>query len=168
MTLADLAARSRVSRSMLSDIERGAKAPTVLVLDRIATALDTTIARILRDERRASVIVVPADRQDVARDPSGWERRILSPVVPGFEFEMMRTTLPAGVDAGEFPPHPEGSRSYLVVAEGSLRLTLDGEAHLLHPGDSAYYLGSCRHAFANAGASDCVYYLANYFGRDGD
>ena len=32
-----LAERSGVSRSMLSAVERGSKAPTVLVLDRIAT-----------------------------------------------------------------------------------------------------------------------------------
>src|SRR5215831_15612728 len=99
MTLSALAELSRVSNSMISDIERGAKAPTVLVLDRIATALGTTIARLLRDERTARVIPLPASRHDVARDPSGWERRILSPVVPGFEFELMRTTLPPGVDA---------------------------------------------------------------------
>jgi transcriptional regulator with XRE-family HTH domain len=150
-TLSELAERAQVSSSMISDVERGAKAPTVLVLDRIATALGTTIARLLRDERAARVIALPLGRQDVARDPAGWERRILSPVVPGFEFELMRTTIPPGVDAGEFPPHAPGSHSYLAVAEGTLRLTLDGEEHVLHAGDSVYFAGDCRHGFANPG-----------------
>jgi XRE family transcriptional regulator, regulator of sulfur utilization len=163
-TLNDLARTARVSSSMLSDVERGAKAPTVLVLDRIATALGTTLARLLSDERAARVIPLPAARQDVARDPSGWERRILSPVVPGFEFEMMRTTLPPGVDAGEFPPHPHGSHSYLAVAEGRLRLSLDGAVHDLAAGDAIYYAADCRHGFANPHRRACVYYLANCFG----
>ena len=159
-TLEALAARSRVSRSMLSDVERGLKVPTVLVLDHIATALDTSIARLLGDERRDRVILRRRAAQDVAADPSGWERRILSPVVPGVEFEFMRTTIPGGVDAGVFAPHAAGSREYLAVERGRLRLTIDGAPYTLEAGDSIYYAGDCRHAFANPGSSACVYYLA--------
>src|SRR5256712_10465432 len=100
LSLEELAARAEVSRSMLSDVERGAKVPTVLVLDRIATGLGTSIARLLGEERSGSVIVLRREEQDVAVDPSGWERRILSPVLPGVEFEFMRTTINPGVDAG--------------------------------------------------------------------
>jgi transcriptional regulator with XRE-family HTH domain len=159
-SLDDLARRAGVSRSMLSAVERGHKAPTVLVLDRIATGLDTSIARLLGDSRDGRVVVLRHMEQDVARDPSGWERRILSPVLPGVEFELMRTTIPGGVDAGVFSPHAPGSREYLAVERGTLRLTLDGTAYTLGPGDSIYYAGDCRHGFANPTSKDCVYYLA--------
>ena len=72
----------------------------------------------------------------------------------------MRTTIPGGVDAGEFSPHAAGSREYLAVERGTLTLTIDGTPHTLRAGDSIYYAGDCRHAFANVGAPDCVYYLA--------
>lgn len=159
-SLDDLARRAGVSRSMLSAVERGHKAPTVLVLDRIATGLDTSIARLLGDSRDGRVVVLRHAEQDVARDPSGWERRILSPVLPGVEFELMRTTIPGGVDAGVFSPHAPGSREYLAVERGTLRLTLDATAYTLGPGDSIYYAGDCRHGFANPASKDCVYYLA--------
>ena len=165
LSLEDLAARTGVSRSMLSEVERGGKVPTVLVLDRIATGLDTSIARLLGQERLARVIVLRRGEQDSALDPSGWERRILSPVLPGVEFELMRTTIPAGVDAGEFAPHAPGSREYLAMERGTLRLTIDGEQYLLHAGDSIYYAGDCRHAFANPGRETCSYYLAMELGR---
>src|SRR5256712_4969128 len=93
LSLEELAARAEVSRSMLSDIERGAKVPTVLVLDRIATGLDTSIARLLGEERPARVVLLRRDEQDVAVDPSGWGRRILSPGLSGVEVEFMRTTI---------------------------------------------------------------------------
>src|SRR4030095_4858835 len=109
LSLEALAVRAGVSRSMLSEVERGTKVPTVLVLDRIATALDTSIARLLGEERGARVTVLRRGEQDVVVDPSGWERRILSPVLPGVEFEFMRTTIPGGVDAGEFSPDDAGS-----------------------------------------------------------
>lgn len=160
LSLDDLAARSGVSRGMISAVERAEKAPTVLVLDRIATGLGTTIARLLGEERAARVLVRRADEQDVARDPSGWERRILSPVLPGIEFELMRTTIGPGVDAGTFSPHVEGSREYLAVEQGTLRLTVDGAAYTLNAGDSIYYAGDCVHAFANPGDTPLVYYLA--------
>jgi XRE family transcriptional regulator, regulator of sulfur utilization len=160
LSLDGLAGRSGVSRSMLSAVENGDKVPTVLILDRIATALGTSIARLLDDEDPASVIVRRHAEQDVARDPSGWERRILSPVVPGVEFEFMRTTIGPGVDAGAFSPHGPGAREYIAVEQGTLLLTLDGTAYTLEAGDSIYYDGDCVHAFANPGETDLVYYLA--------
>ena len=126
LSLHALATRTGVSPSMLSEVERGSKVPTVLVLDRIATGLDTSIARLLGDERASRVVVLRRGEHDAAHDPSGWERRILSPVLPGVEFELMRTTIPGGVDAGEFAPHAPGSREYLAMERGTLRLTLDG------------------------------------------
>jgi transcriptional regulator with XRE-family HTH domain len=160
LSLDAVAKRAAVSRSMLSAVERGGKVPTVLVLDRIATALDTSIARLLGEKRVARVVVLRHAAQDVARDPSGWERRILSPVLPGVEFELMRTTILPGVDAGVFAPHAPGSREYLAMERGLLQLTIDETPYTLRAGDSAYYAGDCHHQFANPGREPCVYYLA--------
>ena len=160
LSLDDLATRAGVSRSMLSAVERGAKVPTILVLHRIATGLGSNVTRLLGEERAAPVILLRRNEQDVARDPAGWERRNLAPVLPGVDFELMRTTIPPGIDAGEFPPHPPGSREYVAVEQGMLRLTVAGAVYLLQSGDSIYYEGDCRHAFANPGAEPCVYYLA--------
>jgi XRE family transcriptional regulator, regulator of sulfur utilization len=160
LSLEVLAARAGVSRSMLSDVERGEKVPSVLVLDRIATGLDTSIARLLGEERSSVVIVLRRDEQDVAVDPAGWERRILSPVLPGVEFELMRTRINPGVDAGVFSPHAPGSREWVAIERGTLRLTINGTPYTLHVGDSIYYDGDCRHGFANPGDEPCVYYLA--------
>jgi transcriptional regulator with XRE-family HTH domain len=159
-TLDELAAASGVSRSMLSEVERATRVPTVLILDRIATGLGTSIARLLRDEVPLATIVLRRDEQDVARDGSGWERRVLSPVLSGVEFEFMRTTIDPGVDAGEFQPHGRGSREYLAVETGTLRLALDDDEFDLGPGDSVFYAGDCYHGFANPGRAPCVYYLA--------
>lgn len=160
LTLEELASASGVSRSMLSEVERGSRVPTVLVLDRIATGLGTSIARLMRDELPARTVVLRRDEQDVARDASGWERRILSPVLGGVEFEFMRTTIGPGVDAGVFAPHAAGSREYLAVESGTLALTLDDEQVRLRRGDSIFYGGDCHHGFANPGRRPCVYYLA--------
>ncbi len=160
LSLDALAPQAGVSRSMLSDIEHGSKVPTVLVLDRIATALGSSIARLLDEEQHARVILRRREEQDVVRDPSGWERRILSPVLPGVEFEFMQTTIPPHVDAGVFSPHAAGSREYVVIDQGTLLLTINDILYRLYAGDSIYYAGDCFHAFANPSDELCVYYLA--------
>jgi transcriptional regulator with XRE-family HTH domain len=161
LSLEKLAEKACVSRSMLSAAERGVKAPSVLILDRIASGLGITIARLLTSESEGRVVLLRADDQDRAVDPSGWERRILSPVLPNVEFEFMRTALSPGVNAGAFLPHNRGSREYVAVECGTLRLTLDGEVYLLQKGDSIYYAGDCLHEFENPDRRNrCEYYLA--------
>jgi transcriptional regulator with XRE-family HTH domain len=157
-SLESLAAASGVSRSMISDIERGMKMPTVIVLARLATALGATVSRLIGEDQPDRVIALRREDQPVMTDATGWQRQILSPNLPGVEFEFIRTTIPGGVVVGEFAAHAAGSREYIAVETGSLRVTLDGADHVLSQGDALYYAGDCTHAFANAGADECVYY----------
>lgn len=160
VTLEGLAAASGVSRSMISTIERGLKAPTVIVLARLATGLGTTAARLLDESTRAKVMVIRHEQQRALVDPGGWERRILSPNLPGVEFEFIRTTVPPHVVLGEFAAHAAGSREYVAVESGRLTVTVAGEEHLLEAGDSLYYDGDQVHSFANHHDAACVYYTA--------
>jgi len=161
LSLEELAGKARVSRSMLSAVERGEKAPSILILDQIATGLGTSIARLIASESEGRIVVLRAHDQDRVVDASGWERRVLSPVLPNVEFEFMRTTLSPGVNAGAFLPHNSGSREYVAIERGTLRLTLDSEVYLLEKGDSIYYAGDCIHEFENADRKNrCEYYLA--------
>lgn len=159
LSLEDLAERSGVSRSMVSEIERGRKVPTIVVLDRITAALGTSLARLVQPEESTRVVVRREHEQPVAVDPAGWQRRILSPVLPGVEFEFMKTTIGPGVDAGTWQPHGEGSREYVVIESGTLVLTVDGVEYELHAGDTIFHDGNCTHSYRNPGTVDCVYYL---------
>jgi transcriptional regulator with XRE-family HTH domain len=160
LSLDQLADRSEVSRSMLSAVERGEKAPTIVVLHRVATGLGLTMTRLLEPEREGAILVTRREDQTVVHDPAGWERRNLAPASAGSDFEFMRTSIPAGVDAGSYPPHPPGSREYVAVESGALRLTIASTVVELGTGDSVAYDADVRHAFANPSDTDCVYYLA--------
>ncbi|MDF5753292.1 XRE family transcriptional regulator [Spongiactinospora sp. TRM90649] len=160
LSLDELAGLSEISRSMISAVERGTKLPTVLVLARLATALGVTVSRLLGEEQPDRVITLRAREQPAIRDETGWQRRILSPNLPGVEFEFIRTTVPPGVLVGAFAAHAPGSREYLAVETGRLTVTLDGVTHEVDTGDALYYAGDCVHAFANPGDVECVYYTA--------
>jgi transcriptional regulator with XRE-family HTH domain len=160
LTLHDLAEASAVSVSMLSAVERGQKAATVTVLDRIASGLGISLAALVGLAADSRVIVRRAAEQDVIDEPGGWQRTILTPVVPGVNFEWIRTTLPAGCHAGWFPAYAPGSHEFVAVDSGTLRLGLDGRAIDLNEGDSAYFAADVRHSYANLGTAPCTYHVA--------
>src|SRR5438034_11401570 len=113
---------------MLSSVERGEKAPTVVVLDRIAGGLDVTLASLVAENEVDRIIVRRAANQDRVDEPGGWQRTILSPVVPGVNFEWIRSTLPPGCDAVTFPAHAAASHEFVAVQSGTLTPTIDHHA----------------------------------------
>jgi XRE family transcriptional regulator, regulator of sulfur utilization len=160
LTLRELADRSDVSVSMLSSVERGEKAPTVVVLDRVAAGLDVSLASLVAADEAARIIVRRAADQDRLDEPGGWQRTILSPVVPGVNFEWIRSTLPPGCDAGTFPAYAPGSHEFVVVQSGTLTLTIGERELSLSAGDSVYFAADAPHGYANRGQTRCIYHVA--------
>jgi XRE family transcriptional regulator, regulator of sulfur utilization len=160
LTLTELAEASSVSVSMLSAVERRQKSPTITVLARIARGLGTPLAQFVTGQEGQRLVVRRASRQDVLNEPGGWRRVILSPVVPGVNFELVRTTLPAGADPGEFPGYASGSHEYVVVEEGRLHMRVGDAAVDLGVGDSLYFAADVSHQYSNPGNEPCSYYVA--------
>jgi len=158
LTLQVLAEAAAVSVSMLSSVERGQKAPTITVLARIADGLGVPLAQLVATDQR--VVVRRAAEQDVLDEPGGWRRTILTPVVPGVNFEWIRSTLPPGCDAGRFPAYAPGSHEYVAVDAGTLRLGVGDTQIDLVAGDSAYFAADVAHGYANPGTEPCTYHVA--------
>lgn len=159
LTLHELAEAAAVSASMLSSVERGRKAPTIVVLARIADGLAVPLDQLIAGGG-SRVIIRRAGQQDVIDEPAGWRREILTPVIPGVNFEWIRTTLPPGVDPGPFPAYAPGSHEFVLVDSGTLRLTIGPEDFTLHAGDSAYFPADTVHRYASLSSGPCVYYVA--------
>src|SRR5215217_4401777 len=118
LSLSALGERCSVSVSMLSAIERAAKAPTIVILARIAEGLEVSLTTLLEDAPDQRLIVRRREDQESAVHADGWQRMVLSPVVAGVNFELVRITLPPRCDAGEFPGHAPGSHQYLAMEKG--------------------------------------------------
>lgn len=109
---------------MLSSVERGQKAPTIVVLDRIADGLAVPLTQLVAAPGENRLIVRRAAEHDTLDEPGGWRRTILSPVVPGVNFESIRSTLPPNCETDEFPAYAPNSHEFIVVESGTLRLTI--------------------------------------------
>jgi len=160
LTLQGLAQAASVSVSMLSSVERGQKAATVVVLARIASGLSVPLAQLVAGPVDRRLVVRRAAEQDVIDEPGGWTRVVLTPVVPGVNFEWIRSTLPPRCDAGRYPAYAAGSHEYVVVESGHLRLTVGEDVVDLQAGDSVYFAADVVHGYANAATEPCTYYVA--------
>ena len=159
-TLDQLAAASGVSRSMLSQIERGQANPTLAVTFRIAQAFGITIGELVDQPWAASTIEVVQgnDPNNLFRSDSECEIRTLSPLhmEKNIEFYELRLQPGAALDSA---PHYQGTRELLTVASGDALLRSgEGERHLV-TGDSAHYRADLNHSIANNGDSTLVCYL---------
>ena len=99
LTLGELAARSGVSRSMISLIERGETSPTAVVLNKLAGALGTSLPALFAEPAAPRVAEPLARRaaQPLWTDPvSGYQRRQLSPAGHGSPMELVEVRFPPG------------------------------------------------------------------------
>ncbi len=165
-TLAQLAERSGVSRSMLSQVERGEANPTFAVAYRIAQAFGLSLGALVDEEEHGPRIEVvraadrPLDEVDDEKVVRG-----LHPLHLERSVECYELRLQAG---GDFPSeaHLPGTREFLTVTKGRMRITVAGDTQELAAGDSAYYPADGTHTITNAGRGEAVGFLvAVYQGR---
>jgi len=160
LSLEQLASLSGVSRSMISKIERGEAVPSTVVLSRLAEALGVTFAKLMLPAAEREIVVIPAAMQPVLRDQaSGFQRRCLSPVLPGRGIDWVLNTLPPGGATGEFTAHRRGVEEYIYVLRGRLRATIGERSLTLSEGDSLYFEADLPHGFSNPDAAPCEYFL---------
>jgi transcriptional regulator with XRE-family HTH domain len=154
LSLRDLAERSGVSAPMLSQVERNETSPTIATAHRIAAGLDLSLSQLLRLDEGPSLSIVRARDPKAGRARGGHRTAVLTPSLPGQRAELSRHTLAAGAatgDASDPPLHEPGAREIAHVEAGTVALSIDGERHELHAGDTVTFDADLPHHFENPG-----------------
>ncbi len=137
IALEALAERSGVSRSMISLIERGETSPTAVVLEKLAAALDTSLAALFEPPAKPADPVSRRAAQPVWRDPaSGYVRRNVSPSGELTPIQIVEVLFPAGAHVA----YENGDRRHLLhqqvwVLDGAIEVTVGAQRHALAAGD---------------------------------
>jgi transcriptional regulator with XRE-family HTH domain len=163
-SLEQLATASGVSRSMLSQIERNEANPTLAVTFRIAQAFGMNIAELLESPGAQSSIqtIRSNDRAHIFRSDPDCQIRTLSPLNLEKDVEFYEIRLGPG-GALRSAPHFTGTREYLSVQKGRIRLESGGDREELHAGDSASYRADVPHALINTGRTEALIYLVDIY-----
>jgi transcriptional regulator with XRE-family HTH domain len=163
-SLEALAQASGVSRSMLSQIERNQANPTLAVTLRIARAFDVSLGELVMSETAASAIqVVRAnDKAFHYRSDKDCEIRTLSPLHLEKDVEFYEVRLKQG-GALRSAAHFQGTREFLTVQKGRVRVESAADLDELDPGDSATYRADVAHAIVNTGRGDAILFLVDIY-----
>ena len=155
-SLDELAERARVSKAMISKIERAEVSPTAALLGRLSGAYGITLSALLADHEPHRGPVRRAD-QPVWRDPAtGYVRRQVS-ASPTMPVELTEVDLPPGA-AVSFPASSYAFISQVMwVLSGRLSFVEEDVTHHLGPGDSSELGAPVNRTFRNDGSEPCRY-----------
>jgi transcriptional regulator with XRE-family HTH domain len=160
-TLDELSVRSGISRATLSRLERGETSPTASLLNRLCAAHGLSMSRLLAEVEARPVRRLALAEQASWRDPaSGFVRRMVSPPSAGFAAELIAAELPAGAQVHYDAVAVPGLEHHLLLLDGALVLTIDGERHALQAGDSLRYRLWGPSTFQAPGPGPARYVLA--------
>ena len=140
LSLRMLAAHSGISASMISDVERGTKSPTVITVVRLAQALGVSAAALIDGGTQPAPRICVLRRGEGAggEHPARWES--LGPAAPRSRIDFVRYQIPPSTVLGPSAAHAPGTVEHVHVAAGTIRVTVGDETAELAAGDSC----SCR------------------------
>jgi transcriptional regulator with XRE-family HTH domain len=151
LTLEQLAQMSGVSRSMLSQIERGETNPTFAVLWNLTQALGIEFSELIAGSselhRPAIAVMAPGETPEIVR--GACRLRILSPARLAGETEWYALEMAAGGSL-ESAPHQSGAMEHFTALEGRFLLRSGGEERTVAAGETARYPADVPHAIVNA------------------
>ena len=154
LSLEAVARLSGVSRSMVSQIERGESSPTVATLWNLTQALQVDFAGLIGGEAAPEIDVIrAADAPAIDGRGTGVRIRILSPPDSVGRHEVYGLDFASDGGRLDSAAHAPGCREHLTVLEGRLRVTSGPTEAVLGPGDTARYAADRPHCIAAEGAA---------------
>ncbi|EPJ46595.1 MAG: XRE family transcriptional regulator [Osedax symbiont Rs1] len=159
-TLENFSEISGVSRSMLSQIERGQANPTLAVACKIAKAFSISVGELVDEPWTSSAIEVirKSDPSFMYRNDSQCKIRTLSPLNMEKNIEFYEVTISTKAQL-QSAAHFEGAREFITVEKGRIEIIAGVDSSTLEEGDSAHYRGDINHRIKNIGIGDAVCFL---------
>ena len=157
LSLDAVAKLSGVSRSMVSQIERGESSPTVATLWNLTQALQVDFAGLLGVQPEPGIAVTRATAAPVIEGRGeGVRIRILSPAESVGEHEVYELTFaPGGALVSD--PHSAGCKEHLTIIDGGLVVRSGDHHETLAAGDTARYAADRPHEIrADKGAARAI------------
>jgi transcriptional regulator with XRE-family HTH domain len=148
LTLRDVAERTGLSQSFLSQVERGTANPSVGSLRRIAAGVDRPATWLLGGRPAAGGLVRRADRRRVVDTRRHWVDEFVTPP----EARRLQVNMTV-IEPGHVEPaytHDSDEECVIVLA-GRLELTAGDETYHLEIGDAVLIDPRKPHGFANPG-----------------
>ncbi|MEU3549462.1 XRE family transcriptional regulator [Streptomyces longwoodensis] len=151
LTIDALAARARVSRGMIIQVEQARTNPSIGTVVKLSEALGVSLTALLNNAQRPLIRIVPSEQAvQLWQTAGGSYSRLLAGVqAPGL-IELSSWHLMPG-DSSPSGIQPAGATSLIHVISGNLTLTVDGTIFQVSAGASASLAANTPHTYSNDG-----------------
>jgi len=140
LSLRDLAERTELTASFLSQVERGVTSPSIDSLRRIAGALDVPVFHFLLEPDKESPVVRSNQRIRLTWPGSQIGFQLLTPKL-NRKMEAFLTEREPG-DHTPIARLGEQTEEFIYVLQGQVEIQLGETTYLLGPGDTIYFDGA--------------------------
>ncbi len=147
LTLDELAARTGLTKSFLSQVERGKSNPSLASIRSIVQELNIPLVSLFENPTKnlSDVVVRKNKRKNFKLPDSALKFELLTPDLKR-QMEIIRVIAPPK-GRSEFMAHEGEEWGYVV--KGRIRLTVGNEEFELEVGDTAYYSSEIPHGWVN-------------------
>lgn len=137
-----------VSKSMLSQIEKGETNPSVGTIWKIANGLKVSFTSLLNEENSGIKVIRKNQIKTIQEEKDFYTLRPYFPYSPDKKFEIYSVELEG--DAKHLSEaHVKGVEEYFIVTEGEFEVTLGIEAIHLKTGDAVTFTADKEHSYIN-------------------
>ena len=159
LSLDEVSSRSTVSKSMLSDIERGRKCPTIAVLYKICEGIHVSLPSLLKKPDK--LVEVVNNQKVEAHDGVELQQMFKYDVNTSMEINKFKIAPNSEIKAES---HSERVWEYIMVADGIFTLILDDDEYEIGKGEAVRFLANRKHTYANRTDKDLLIYNIVYYG----
>lgn len=146
LTLSDVARRSGISKSTLSQLEAGTGNPSLETLWALCVALDIPFSRLMDPPAPRARLIRAGEGPAVASSQASYRAVLLAACPPGARRDVYAITAEPGSDRVS-DPHQRGMTEHVILSTGRAVVGVEAEPVELHPGDYIAYPGDVRHVF---------------------
>lgn len=147
MTVTELGRLTGVTKSQISQIERGGSNASIPVLRAIATALGVPLFTLFMDSHPHDALVLRHERRQLHIPGSEVVRELLVPDLHRKILLISARFNPGTSSAGQ--PSMHAGEECVVVLEGQIEIEVNGRTLSLNEGDSFYFDSTAPHSFRN-------------------
>ena len=158
LSLERLAKLAGVSRGMLSQIEQGKSVPTIVLLWKVATALEVPFSALHTNNDSAGSTLFPVSSAKFLSSQDGnFISRALFPFNNDkHEVEFYELELKPGAYESAIP-HAIGTIENLVVTEGEVEIGVEHQKHRLKKRDAIVFMADVPHSYRNISQTNSAF-----------
>ena len=151
LSLKELAARSGLAQSFLSQVERNLTSPSVASLRKVAQAFGIPLAALFQgpvapEER----VVRRAERRQLIHPERQWRDYLLTPNLTG-KLQVILSVIEPGGGSGDEPYAHDSDEECVIVLRGHLEFWVGPDRYALEEGDSIVFESRIPHRNRNPG-----------------